>query len=1110
MSLNPEVQEDELEEILIYEDLFLEYFNAFLALQAFPVRLFYDRLTGKAQELDGLLQDKSQGYGATDLQREKTLSWLRKERLPLFRRSPLYLEYKLAKLLLRPLEEPRPISRYSIHGYSRQSDRAALSSLPSHPSTADHQHCDSSIQPERVLGPIFRIPSRTRSTPAAPGYLSESYRQSLLEQFGNVTLKLYGLHTQDSPVFSSCVDSEALHENDYDTEESSPLQCQIIPINVPAERAEIGRTEAELSSEDPGIAWHDVNEDYNTTDEEEMFLQEHNLTWTSIQQLKEEALRTREGMGRFTDFLQNTLGFYLLHFWLDCEEFKDCSVDLEASPSSEEARHMSIHLFRSIQNKYQLHLSPECQEQIRTSQQNWGPTFQALRRSQYDALRRLRSYWIPRFLIHQLRPQPVRPRTDTRDKLKVPYLVDSDTEPSINGSTRLSDPSRLCTQTIRKSTDPIKQEHGLVKIQTGPKPLSIIDSNPEARTTGRILQPAREELQQSSLPRMVTALQNDREAGGTFQHFLRRFETSQKSQAFLLWQELSGYSEWGLEDGDCLCPRQVTNHNSEDHLHTVSSHSTDNSSESRVHCQMDRCCEPFGAGGIQLSDLGSAGRLALVALWEPWIRFLQYDIALFLEYCVPATPHETQDLEGPKRNPRKTGKKRTKKDRSHVTFNFKGDKRNLHKRKELSILPGQVSSHGNDQQFNPGSSVEMLQHRVIFKVYRKAIQDTEEPELLKVLEILHALRVSKRDKKILGLMQKVLVFNKIQSPLWKALRKRLSAEILKGRISSSCIEETVDFLGSLLAESFGQFWSEMTGRLKDFGVEQTGNEDWARLEPVLQVVTNKMVLKRLHGRKTNVFHPAQAPPSKEDIAAFHQAMQLAAQGWPTPQVLHFLRYLQTHGPAEGLNCLENNLLCCLEVQKYKNAHHGMPDRGLLRRKVQVIRERFLLPQTNPLLQLSPDLLQNYLHDTEAAATSDLPPLSIFDPLQESLFDSLLPFWAGFQKTWLIRSPSSAQRVPVLRVQQMLRKRLALFELEEAPMKTFHLPPIHHSPERTTPSTVTFSFSMSRGLTVKENNMQEKGSHTPTPSGSQRTSPVCEPPPESRLSPDTIQPLTASG
>ncbi|MEE6517033.1 hypothetical protein FKM82_026966 [Ascaphus truei] len=264
-----------------------------------------------------------------------------------------------------------------------------------------------------MVGQINRLPSRTGAPPAATGYLSESYKLSLLERYGDVILKLYS-RDPDSLLCSSFADSgdmlvsdsgiEAPQENGRKAEESPAAQSETVPSTVLAEPnlARSG-TEAVLLYQDTDMEWATQDEVSAAIEEEESFLQQHNLTRSSLQRLKEESLGTREGMGKFVDFLQDTLGSYLLHFWMDCEEFKECSIDLEANYSPVEARHRSVHLFRCIQGKYQVCLSPECQEQIRVSQQNWGPTFHALKRPQYDALRRLRSYWVPRFLIHQQR-----------------------------------------------------------------------------------------------------------------------------------------------------------------------------------------------------------------------------------------------------------------------------------------------------------------------------------------------------------------------------------------------------------------------------------------------------------------------------------------------------------------------------------------------------------------------------------------------------------------------------------------------------------------------------------------------------------------------------------
>ncbi|XP_075195090.1 uncharacterized protein LOC142295874 [Anomaloglossus baeobatrachus] len=741
---------------------------------------------------------------------------------------------------------------------------------------------------------------------------------------------------------------------------------------------------------------------------------------SALQQLKEEALSSREGLGLFVHFLQDTQGIHVFHFWMDCEAFKEKSADLEVNHSPEDARLLCVHLFRSIQNKYQFCLSPESQEQIRQCQQSRGASYPALRRSQYDALRRLRSYWIPRFLIHRLRRRPGRhPAPHSAGPGSASLEVGVHLSP-ITGDTSTAHQMR--------SSDTISG---------------------------------------SSVPdRMIPALKHDAAAGGTFLQYLHRFELPKTVQIFLLWQELNENGEWGTEETHSGPGRGRSPDDYGETSTTRPQRSKTSLTDGQSHLPGDgqqnepRDPAPGGSdlsGGIQLADLGSAYHLALDALRDPWIRFLNYDITTFLKHCVPLSQENgTSTTRG-----ENTKQKRSNKENRHWHLHY-GDGKKVKRKKDPSLVPGPLPP-------------EMLQHRAVYKAYKKLVQETEEPQTLRALEMLHSLQSTRSEQDLLSLIQKVLELDILQNPQLQELRRHLHCDLSRGAISNSSIIRVTGLLNELLDVSFHKFWGEISGRLEDYGVQQSDNEGWARLEPILLALSTKMATKRLHGRRSDAHHPAQMQPSVDDVDAFHQALGMAAQGWPTPEILHFLKYLQTHGPQEGLPLLENNLLCCLELRKYKNAHHAMPDHGLLKRKVLVLRERFLLLHETSGLQLSPELLESAQRDAAAAAHSDRPSTSLFDQLQDRLTDSLLPFWAGFRRAWAVRSPRSAQREPVLRMQQTLRKRLALFKLEETPQKTFHLPPVQPDPNDAAPSMVTFSFSMSNGLTLKES-----GAQTPDP------------------------------
>ncbi|XP_018118263.2 uncharacterized protein LOC108716562 isoform X2 [Xenopus laevis] len=925
--------------------------------------------------------------------------------------SPLYLEFKFARLLLQPLEDPHPLSRFGICGYSRQSNGTGLSSLPNNPPNAGHQQSHpspnteshQSHSPSAPIRLMPRIMNHTQSAPAGSGYILGGYPSPLLEQHKNIVLNLYKHGTCEDFNPDSTTQSCHLQECSVGAGTATPLD------SFPTEDLEMTRTEGQCQCE-----WDIMDEPYSTSEEEEIFLQQHNLTRNSLQHLKEQSLGTREGLGRFITFLEDTLGIHLLHFWMDCEEFRERVSETEASPNPEETRHLSAHLYRFIQNKYLPYLTAECQEQIRLSQQNWGPTFPALRRSQYDALRRLRSYWVPRFLIHQ------KLSLHRRLDLISPYTETIESEPQIQLG-----PNKQSPGTTGRGTEGGKNTSTWTGLQCGSSHSSLVQ-------------------------RMIRALMSDCQAGSPFLHFLSRFDSQKRTQMFLLCQALAERDIRGSEDDDSSWEIQMPKYRDpiwqEGSLEYVA--------EFWEHLD-------HAAGDMQSLAWGSIGWMELGALCESWLCFLRYDVAQFLEHCVPTLnqdPKTSLDL-----SPRGDTHKRTKKGKASRAVHFREGKPK-HQRKTVSFIQqGQDEAVCGYPINEPPDSLEMLENKAVYKVYRKVIQDTEEPATLKALETLQALKGTTGGRKMLRLVEEVLELESIQRPLLKGLRKRLVSDLLKARVSSPSLEGVIDYLHSCLSQSFGQFWEEMVKRLKECGVDQPGNENWARLEPILQVFANKMIMSRLHGTRTIPQHSAQAQPTSEDKTTFRQALYLASQGWPTSEVLHFLSYLQTHSAQEGHSLLENNLLCCLEVQKYKNAHHAMPDQGLLRTKVRVIRERFLLPHPNHLLELDPHRLQAYLQESEAALVMDQPSLSIFDGLQDSLCGPLLPFWAGFRKLWLLRSSASARRKPVLRAQQILHKRLAQFESAETPLKTFHLPPVQHSS-----SMVSFSFSISHGVTVKEN------------------------------------------
>lgn len=85
--------------------------------------VFTDRLPKRSTLLNHSI-DHATSFSSNETEQNKVFDWVRKERLPLFFRTNLFREFKLCKLLVRPLDEERrdsEVSSQCIGGYSRQS-----------------------------------------------------------------------------------------------------------------------------------------------------------------------------------------------------------------------------------------------------------------------------------------------------------------------------------------------------------------------------------------------------------------------------------------------------------------------------------------------------------------------------------------------------------------------------------------------------------------------------------------------------------------------------------------------------------------------------------------------------------------------------------------------------------------------------------------------------------------------------------------------------------------------------------------------------------------------------------------------------------------------------
>ncbi|XP_022088623.1 uncharacterized protein LOC110978161 isoform X3 [Acanthaster planci] len=657
-----EVSEENFEALLVYDDLFLDYFNAFLQLPAFPQPLYYNRLTGTFQEVDddgqktnSALASLEEGipgsrlqlrhvaaYAPGDEERERILDWAKKERLPLFLRTKLFLEYKLCKLLLRPLDERRPTSRQNssrgLRGYSRQttsftSTSASLAqsrepsmydnegsdyaywldenermamfrylrpgsrciSLPpmldigpsspmwnnevhsevpaavtndSHRDAAMAKPSSKSASGRRSAGKVNPLPPHPQAEPTENGWVgdmaefTEDVQQRLslngdaessCKQDGGAASRKSALRSPGIKGISPKKKTTILIPNTDDTlsntlEESSstfqfldrvPSPSDDYAVHPPA-GSSIYQTPLEQSllagdaedEEDAATATasvieYDDEEDERTESELREMEGRHRVTF---QQLKEHIIGSFEGMTAFKSFLSDTAGEDMMNFWLDCELYSD---NVQAIHMGESATNPTMtRLFRDIQDKYKFNLTSDAKEQIKRAQGNTGLSESVFTRTQYDVLRRLRSYWVARFVLHKERMgdlSPEKHRSLVSDMDRDPKTPQLSFLPSISLVNSLPVRPSSCFRLASTARDWSRVATAGRRMEDVVRPGRLVDLD------------AVPYVPRPLSARFHIGLACDREAGRPFQRHLEKQVDRRLLANLLFWQDVTDY-----------------------------------------------------------------------------------------------------------------------------------------------------------------------------------------------------------------------------------------------------------------------------------------------------------------------------------------------------------------------------------------------------------------------------------------------------------------------------------------------------------------------------------------------------------------------------------------
>ncbi|XP_059138673.1 regulator of G-protein signaling 22-like isoform X2 [Physella acuta] len=740
---------ENIEDLLAYDDLFLDYFNCFLALPVFPQAIFYNRLTGAFEEIDGSTPDTcgvlpplspSLHFGPTDAVRDRMLEWARQERLTLFLRAELFRELKLVKLLLRPLDtERQSTSRESsrnIRGYSRASE-SYISSLSISGDNSGNNNLNDFEEDfarldynalyryqrpgSRALSmPVgffydnqqFDAPPTENNTPYQTSSKSHSaivstttgtsssfrfkdFQEKLVPRAHNETKN--GILTSSSKtpggrrqrtrlseqpdVASKTPKSEQtrnMSRQQYDRAKSS--MSQALPSTteeafIRGARALSAPTYLDDYFGMPGFEYQPFEEFFGEAEPEpdgQHYVQfeeegiseaqteadvrnmEGRLKMT-VQQVKERMLGSHKTFEEFREFLRGTSGEHLLTFWLECENFKDTMEDFDDDQNMD----MRNAHFRNIQDKYKLKLTSDALDQITQAATNKGLSHTIFLRTQYDVLRRLRAYWVPRFLIHCEMTKGISFDEDeeNQDPMSQPYKSICAT-PVSSRSSHSGDrhPQPMFPSISLVHSMPVLPEDA--RDYANRLSMHVYDNStaslrrmfPRQRSTvsARSKRPAPTSKStrthsRSTKERFVLALSADKQAGGPFQRYLSSQEDQSLVDSLLFWQAVTDFGSVQDRSSDrllrlCHAWAIYNKFLSRDSPHKIEL--PENETKHLQHC-LERARE-----FMEASIFDHAKILAVEKLEKAWVRFLKEDLKAFLDCRVKTgveSPPSTAD-----------------------------------------------------------------------------------------------------------------------------------------------------------------------------------------------------------------------------------------------------------------------------------------------------------------------------------------------------------------------------------------------------------------------------------------------------------------------------------
>ncbi|XP_071159348.1 regulator of G-protein signaling 22-like isoform X29 [Mytilus edulis] len=1146
-----EITGENLEDLLAYDDLFLDYFNAFLSLPVFPQRLTYNRLTGAFEESDinerSIHSSSTRGnnsdglpYGPTDEERERLLEWARTDRLPLFLSTQLFREFKLCKLLLRPLDDRYSASRGSsqqIRGYSRQSE-SYVSSLSNSADNSAHDEIDDDDfgfgegqYRYSALFPYQRPGSRAYSVP------NRIYLGSETTYRGSTNTETQ--YSQEKAIIKSAThrkkkqkdgkpNSEAkegkasvkfenpgddvkklqLKQKKYTSEAEEAFLRHARVLSAPVNYEDymrhplFGDFDFLFGEEEPdpnGQVYVQFEDERGSEEQTETDVKNlEGRTRMSLQQLKEQILGTSEGMEGFKEFLSNTAGYALLNFWLDCEYYKDAMENFEDESSND----IRNRLFRDIQDRYKMNLTIDAKNSISKAASNANLSHTVFIRTQYDVLRRLRAYWVPRYLIHVERELSLSPYAN---RLEIPEQSAKTFTPFFPSISLVSSmpvlPDDVLTFSKTKNWEHLSQGGRRLDSRISSAKFKIGQAPPPT-SQRRVLAQLR-----FGLDRFQIALATDKLAGGPFQHFLTMQDNKLLLSMLLFWQSVTEYGAAEERSADrllrmCHAWTIYNNHIAPNSYHYIG---FSPSEQDEIHKQLLNATD-----FIEASVFNSAKQYAMSRLQQAWIRYLKEDLKGFLDAHVLArglSPPPTADvieitvlndqLVISRPDPWVRRVPTTESQRARRLKDAFQDDVDSEKRAELRMLArlrrkdmererrkairnayrrvreakkkkgsaeqkedGEEELDGDTENKSPKPPPpfsEMVDNRSIMKAFKKHLQEADDKERFFMIQLFHDVEkylsyggnksVAKKKDAQATLIYKTYADSHGKKKI--TFNEKLQSKFSE-RPKTPTLKEMQHYILPKIDEVFKPYIQD---KAAENGMEPREFLNLSQAELSLRLDTNLAVPNWKKGRKGKT---GRGHPTKEDKDEFNKGLKQAAAGNMTLQMLYFYKYLLKHGEDDGKD-KDKDFFFYIESLKFKECSQPYADEELLRRKVQSILDCFLESAITPTLQI--DISSACCEKTLKAAQKYLAGKevvpSIFDEAMVQVYPDLLGYWAGFKKTFT--PPEDPNKRPITKYQKLLKSRLEKIDGFQLPSQVFPLPAI---PEG---AIQAYSFSLADGV-----------------------------------------------